>query len=73
VGLWNCIRLAAGDGPIPVFTACSLRCDTGTVHTIAESPLESPLALDSLLEFLPCQSAGEVPLAASVLEASNIV
>jgi hypothetical protein len=56
VGLWNYIRPAAGDGPILVFTACSLRCYTGTVHTIAESPLESPLKslidspLDSLLE-----------------------
>jgi hypothetical protein len=52
MGLWNYIRLAAGDGPIPIFTACSLRCYTGTVHTIAESPLESPLALESLLESL---------------------
>jgi len=32
VGLWNYIQLVAGDGPIPVFTACSLRCYTGTVH-----------------------------------------
>jgi hypothetical protein len=48
VGLWNYIRLAAGDGPIPVFTACSLRCYTGTVHTFTTSLLES--LLDSLLE-----------------------
>jgi hypothetical protein len=38
--------------PIPVFTACSLRCYTGTIHTIAASPLESPLALENLLESL---------------------
>jgi hypothetical protein len=50
VGLWTYIRLAAGDESIPVFTACSLRCYTGTVHTIAASPLDSPLALESLLE-----------------------
>ena len=49
VGLWTNIRLVAGDGPIPGFTACSLRCYTGTVHTIAASPLDSPLALESLL------------------------
>ena len=52
MGLWNYIRLAAGDGPIPVFTTCSLRCYTGTVHTFTTSPLESPLALESLLESL---------------------
>jgi len=52
VGLWNYIRLPAGDGPIPVFTACSLRCFTGTIHTIAASPLQSPLALESLLQSL---------------------
>jgi len=52
VGLWNYIRLPAGDGPIPVFTTCSLRCFTGTIHTIAASPLESPLALESLLQSL---------------------
>jgi hypothetical protein len=52
VGLWNYIRLAAGDGPKPAFTTCSLRCYTGTVHTITESPLESPLALESLLDNL---------------------
>jgi len=52
VGLWNYIRLAAGDGPIPVFTAYSLRCYTGTVHTFTASPLESPLALECLLDSL---------------------
>jgi len=52
VGLWNYIRLPARDGPIPVFTACSLRCYTGTVHTIAVSPHESPLAIESLLDSL---------------------
>jgi len=52
VGLWTNIRLAAGDGSIPGFTACSLRCYTGTVHTIAASPLDSPLALESLLDSL---------------------
>jgi hypothetical protein len=52
VGLWNYILLVAGDGPIPVFTACSLRCYTGTVHTIAASLLESPQVLESLLDGL---------------------
>jgi len=33
-------------------TACRLCCYTGTVHTIAASALESPLALESLLETL---------------------
>jgi len=42
----------AGDGPIPVFAACRLCCFTGTVHTIAASPLDSPLALERLLESL---------------------
>jgi len=50
VGLWNYVRLPARDGPIPVFTACSLRCFTGTIYTIAVSPLES--LLDSLLQCL---------------------
>jgi len=36
-------------GPIPVVTAWSLRCYTGTVHTIAASPLYRLLALESLL------------------------
>jgi hypothetical protein len=49
VGLWNYIRLPARDGPILVFTACSLRCYTGTVHTIAASLHESPLAIEYLL------------------------
>ena len=52
MGLWTYIRLAAGDGPIPVVAAWSLRCYTRTVHTIAASPLYSPLALESLLESL---------------------
>jgi len=33
VGVWNNIWLGGGDGPIPVFAGCSLRCYTGTVHT----------------------------------------
>jgi len=52
IGLWNNIQLVAGDRPIPIFTACSLLCFTGTVHTITASLLESPLALESLLESL---------------------
>jgi hypothetical protein len=40
--------LAARDRPIPVVTARSLRCCTG--HTIAASPLYSPLAIESLLK-----------------------
>jgi len=48
VGLWNYIRLAAGDGPIPVFAAILV------LYTIAESPLESLLErlLESLFESL---------------------
>jgi len=46
------IRLAAGDGPISVFTAFSLHCYNGTVHTISASPLNCPLALESLLASL---------------------
>jgi hypothetical protein len=30
-------------------TARSLHGDTGTIHTLAASPLESPLAIESLL------------------------
>jgi hypothetical protein len=43
----------ARDGPIPVVTAWSL-CfySTGTVHTIAVSPLYCLLALESLLQSL---------------------
>ena len=52
MGLWNYIWLPARDGPIPVCTACSIRCYTGTVHTIAASPHESPLAIESLLNSL---------------------
>jgi hypothetical protein len=46
VGLWNYIWLLARDGPILVFTVC---CYTSTVHTIAVSLYESPLAIESLL------------------------
>jgi len=52
VGLWNCIWLPGRDGPILVFTARSLRSCTGTVHTIAPSLHESPLAIESLLKSL---------------------
>jgi hypothetical protein len=37
---------------LPVFTACSLRCYTGTVHAIAASLHESTLAIESLLDSL---------------------
>jgi len=57
VGLWTCILLAAGDGPIPVLTAWSLRCYTG--HTIAVSLLHSTLALESLVENLLERAAFE--------------
>jgi len=50
VGLWNYIRFAAGYRPIPVVAARSLCCSTG--HTIAASPLYSPLALESRLDSL---------------------
>ena len=49
VGLWNYIRLPARDGPIPVFTARSLRIYTNTIHTITVSAHESLLAIESLL------------------------
>jgi hypothetical protein len=46
VGIWNYTRLPARDGPILIFAAC---CFTGTVHTIAASLHESPLAIERLL------------------------
>jgi len=49
VGLWNYIWLLAGDGAIPVFTTHSLCLFTSTIHTIAASPHESLLAIESLL------------------------
>jgi hypothetical protein len=49
VGLWNYIQLAAGNGPIPVFTACSFAA-IPVRYTIAESLVES--LLESLLESL---------------------
>jgi hypothetical protein len=49
VVLWNYVPLPARDGPILVFTAC---CYTGTVHTIAASLHESPLAIEPLLKSL---------------------
>jgi hypothetical protein len=50
------------DGPLPVFTAGRLRWYTGTVHNmdiITESTLESPLALESLVESLVERAALE--------------
>jgi len=44
---------------LPVFTACSLRCYTGTVHAIAASLHESPLAIESLLDSLLERAAFE--------------
>ena len=44
--------LLARDGPIHIITVCSLRCYTGTVHTIAPSLHESPLPIEGLLESL---------------------
>jgi hypothetical protein len=52
VGLWNDIQLPARDGLQSVVTACSLHGDTGTIHTIAASPHESPLAIESLHDSL---------------------
>jgi len=49
VGLWPYIRLPARDGPILVFTGC---CYTGSIHTIAASLHESPLAIEILLKSL---------------------
>jgi len=49
VGRWNYIRLPARDGPLLLFTAS---CYTGTVHTIAASLHESPLAIESLFDSL---------------------
>jgi hypothetical protein len=47
VGLWHYIWLPARDVPILVFTVC---CYTGSVHTMAASLHESPLAIESLLK-----------------------
>jgi hypothetical protein len=52
VGLWNYIRLPARGGPTLVFTAC---CYTQTVHTVAASLHESPLAIECLLK-IPLES-----------------
>jgi len=52
VGIWTYIQLAAGGGPVPVVTAWSHRCYTGTVHTIAASTCYNPLVLESLLDSL---------------------
>jgi hypothetical protein len=49
VGLCNCIRLPARDGPIVVFSPC---CYTGTVHTIAVSLHASLLEIESRLSSL---------------------
>jgi hypothetical protein len=50
VSLWNYIWLPAKDGFILVYTG--LRCYTGTVHCIAPSLHESPLAVERLLQSL---------------------
>jgi hypothetical protein len=49
VGLWRYIQLLARDGLISVVTVCSLHGDTGTINTIAASPHQSQLAIESLL------------------------
>ena len=49
VGIWNYKQLPAGDGLQSAVTAHSLCCDAGTIHTIAASPHESLLAMESLL------------------------
>jgi hypothetical protein len=50
VGQWIHIQLPARHGLISVVTTPSLRGDAGTIHTIAASPHESPLAIENLLE-----------------------
>jgi hypothetical protein len=52
VGLWNYIQLPARGGLISVVTVCSLRGDTGTIHTFAASPHQSLLAIESLIQSL---------------------
>jgi len=48
VGLWNCIQQLARGGRVSVVSACSLRGDNdGTIHTIAASPHESPMAIEA--------------------------
>ena len=49
MGLWNSIQLPARDGVQSVVNARSLCDDTGTIHTIAGSPHDRPLAIESLL------------------------
>jgi len=49
VGLWYYIQLPARGGLICVVNAHSLRVDDGTIHTIAASPHERPLAIESPL------------------------
>jgi len=46
---WNDIWLLVQDGLISIVTTCSLRVYTGAIHTIAASPDESPLVIESLL------------------------
>jgi hypothetical protein len=52
VGIWNYIRQSARDGLISAITAYCICGYTGSVNTIAASPHESPLAIDSLLDSL---------------------
>jgi hypothetical protein len=52
VGIWNYIWLSARDGLISAVTAYSVCGYTGSVHTIAGSTHESPLAIDSLQDRL---------------------
>jgi len=47
---WNYVWLPASDGPILVYTACSLHCFTGTVHTTVARQLLKPQTIMSLLE-----------------------
>jgi len=49
MGLMTSIPLPARNRPIPAWTAYSLCCITGSIRTIAASPHESLLAIDSLL------------------------
>jgi hypothetical protein len=45
VGLWNYIQLSARDGLESVVTARSLHGASGTIHTTAARPHDSPLAI----------------------------
>jgi hypothetical protein len=57
-------RPVDGDGTMPVFSAYSLACYTAIVQAIAESTLERPLDLESLLDRAALREEQSFPLEA---------